>query len=446
MDAHATPRTFATMVRAGLAALATSALLAGCGGGDTPTTQTADSQAAQLQAGTTGGAQDEATASRLNLPWWCRIHACGPVRLRIDGSQLSGPNGAPLRLRGVNVEGVTKQDVDTIADQFHMNMIRLRISFIPENRAASESGFTDAYLAQIDSWVNFIRARKLWMVLEMRANDNVANSPDFYDTTKTGPCDKPTTCANFGYYLKAWKYLAARYKSTDYIAGYGLLAEPSTDKLQVPDQHLVLLNFQKTLMNEITAIDARTPFFVGPSYNYDTMEYANDAYYDELAPYHGRLVYEVNFLTPKEWIQNGTWTVNASKPAYPFADPADGYDSLLQGAKPGDSMEKTFNKRRVEDGNYQKTLSKGMIAWYLQWPLQFRERHQVPLYVDQFGAATEAIGQLAYEDDLIRFFEAHDLHWTRWSYNAAGPESQGRTLLPPNDAAIRYYTTLGAGW
>lgn len=370
-----------------------------------------------------------------------------PLRLRIQGAQLADPGGRAIRLRGVNVEGVNAQDVATIADTFRMNMIRLRISFTPDHRADTESGFSDAYRAQIDEWVALIRARRLWMVLELRANDNVANSPDFYDTGKTGPCDKPASCADFGYYLKAWRYLAARYKDSDYIAGYGLLAEPSANKTGLPEPHRVLVNFQKTLMDAISAIDARTPFFIGPDYNYDTMEFARDEYFDHFMPaYRDRLVYEVNYLTPKEWLQSGGWTVDAGRPTYPFGDPPDGYASLLQGGAPGDAPEKTYNRRRVEPGNYEKTLSRGHIAWYLQWPLQFRQRHQVPLYVDQFGASSDALGQLAYEGDLIEFFEANDLHWTRWSYNAAGPDGAGRTLLPPNDAAIAFYTARGAGW
>lgn len=370
-----------------------------------------------------------------------------PARLTIDGTRLLGPDGQPVRLRGVNVNGVDADDIETIAGTFGMNMIRLRISFTPENRADTDSGFSDAYRQQIDQWVEAARARKVWMVLEMRANDSVSNDADFYDTTKTHACAKPTSCANFGYYLKAWRYLASRYKDTDYIAGYGLLAEPSANKTGRPDAHLVLVAFHRALMDEISTIDARTPFFIGPNYNYDTMEYVRDEHFTSFMPaYRNRLVYEVNFLTPKEWIQNGSWTLGADKPVYPFPDPVDGYDSLLQGGGDGDSMEKTYNARRVEDGNYQKTLSKGFIAWYLQWPLAFRERHQVPLYVDQFGASSEAQGQLAYEQDLIDFFEAHDLHWTRWSYNAAGPDGAGRTLLPPNEAAISFYTALASRW
>jgi hypothetical protein len=233
----------------------------------------------------------------------------------------------------------------------------------------------------------------------------------------------------------------------DYIAGYGLLAEPSTDKTGAADPQATLITFQQALMTALNDIDPRTPFFVGPAYNYDTMEYGDPRYYTGLAGlWPNRVVYEVNFLMPKEWVQNGE--VDGRRPTYPLADPTDGYDSLLANGKPGEPIEKTFNTQRVLPENYPKTLSNGFIPWYLQWPIQFRKDHPVPLYVDQFGASSLAHGQREYEADLIRYFEAHDLHWTRWSYNAYNedsPDSQSRTLLDDfavNGPIIRFYTEL----
>jgi len=422
-----------------LAALATATLLGACGGG--------------------GAAPPADTAQALSSHARQEQQGLAPVRLTIQGAKIFGPDGKPIRLRGVNVDGVSVDgpngnDVKTIVDSFGMNLLRLRISFTPENRDdRTASGFTTDYESKIASWVAAARTRKLWMVLEMRANDKVANDPAFYNTKKTGPCTDgtpPERCPNFGYYLRAWKYLATTYKGFDYIAGYGVLAEPSTDKTGAADPQQTLIDFQKALMSVIHGIDPRTPFFIGPAYNYDTMEYTDDRYFNAFAAdYPNQLVYEVNFLMPKEWIQNGTWTVNDKMPTYPKADPVDGYDSLLVPEKPGDPMEKAFNFSRVQDGNYQKTLSKGFIDWYLQWPLRFRDHHAVPLYVDQFGASSFAKGQLAYENDLIQYFEKHDLHWSRWSYNAYNEDSTdsaSRTLLPPNDAAIQFYISLAPNW
>lgn len=421
------------------AILIAAGVLAGCGGGSDATEEMRTAQAAS--------ATD------------CAPAGCAPKRLSIQGRTLLDPQGRPVRLRGVNVDGLDVQDGALIAGQFNMNTVRLRITYSKETRANTPSGFRDDYLAQIDDWVEAARAHGLWMVLEMRASDAFSTDPDFYDTRKTGGCAATVTferCPNFGHYRRAWRALAERYRGTDYIAGYGLLAEPSADKTGAADPVRTLVDFQTALMDEISRVDQRTPFFVGPNYNYDTMEYRLDGYF--IPAYQGRVVYAVNFLVPKEWIKDGTWTLPCTtsptprpstdpaapcKPSYPFADPADGYASLLAGADPHVPPEKVFNQQRVKPGQYQKTLSKGFIPWYLQWALGFRDRHEVPLYVDQFGAGSEAQGQLAYEGDLLDFFEAEKLHWTRWSYNAG---DAGRTLEPPNFAAIDFYTRQAPRW
>lgn len=425
----------------------------------------------------------------------CGPTGCAPKRLSIQGRTLLDPQGLAVRLRGVNVDGLDVAEGAVIAGQFNMNAIRLRVTYSKETRADTPSGFRADYLAKIDAWVAAARANGLWMVLEMRASDAIGNDAAFYDTSKTGPCAPKVAferCPHFGYYRQTWRALAERYRGTDYIAGYGLLAEPSADKTGAANPAATLVAFQRALMDEISHVDQRTPFFVGPNYNYDTMEYRLDDYF--IAEYRGRVVYEVNFLAPKEWINNGGWTLPctsisagsgaagstlagskpagtdpagtnpaglasipaaivgsapsggpnpACKPAYPFADPADGYASLLAGADAGTPPERTFNQQRVRPGNYQKTLSKGFIPWYLQWPLAFRDRHDVPLYVDQFGASTAARGQLAYEGDLLDFFEAQGLNWARWSYNAG---DASRTLLPPNSAVIDFYKQQAPRW
>lgn len=441
-------------------------LLAACGGGNTPAP---DAQAPGRSAALSSN---------------CGENACSPLRLRIRGRQILGPDLKPLRLRGFNIEGLrsnidpndprSPSDADVIADKFHANLLRMRISFTPDTRDKAETnatgGFTQAYADEIRRWVSLAQRRGLWVVMEMRANDRSTNDPDFYDTSKTGPCTPasgktPQNCPNFGYYLRAWQYLASTYGKEDYIAGYGLLAEPSADKA-FGDRDTArnqLVAFQLALMRGISAAgDTATPFFVGPNYNYDTLEYdlgtgqylgPNAWYYQGLAgEFRGRLVYEVNYLIPKEWVQAGNWPDQPTspppdgRPSYLYATP-DSFESLLShdpaSTQPPESW---FNQNMRDPANYMKALSAGMPAWYLQWPLRFATEFQVPMYVDQFGASSLAAGQVAYERDLLCHFENGGLHWSRWSYNAGGHSD--RTLLPDdplNAAIIGFYAGLKPG-
>jgi hypothetical protein len=439
-----------------LTAILGAALVAACGGGG------------QDSAGQAGAG----TASAQHAAQSCPDQGCGPLRLKIDGRQIKGPDGKALRLRGFNVEGLKPPvsphepgDADIIADQYHMNLLRLRISFTPETRDpdpnSSTGGFKPDYAADIARWVELARRRGLWMVVEMRVNDKVARSPDFYDTRKTGPCTDQgaDTCPNFYYYQKAWTFLADKLRTVDYIAGYGLLAEPSADKAygSRDEARHRLTDFQLALMRAISAKDAVTPFFVGPNYNYDTLEYdvqdansPNNEYFTKLQDFRGRLVYEVNYLVPKDWIQSGNWPAPlqsgnpADKPEYPYPRPHDGYRSLLDGGLDGEPPERTFNRNlEASRTNYEKALSPPMGAWYLQWPIGFRDKFDVPVYVDQFGASSNAKGQVGYEHDLLCIFEATGLHWTRWSYNAGRDPT--RTLQPDeplNAPIIGFYSNL----
>lgn len=376
------------------------------------------------------------------------------IRPKIVGKDIVGPEGYPIfPLRGATVIDIDQAGVDEVKDVLHFNFVRFMIEFKPDNRDYSTlkpgqedltGGFKPEFLAHIDAQVNLLKARGVWAVLEMRVDDELANSPSLYDTSGKGFAD----------YRRAWLFLANKYKNTDYIAAYGLLAEPSANKaFKDPDEARgKLTTFYRTLMDTITTVDARTPFSVGTDWNYDSMQYRYDDYYTAYTPYHGRLIYVVNFLMPKPWIQDGTSPVaGQANPTYPLLPQPLTYDSLIT-PKPSEKldaikdMERIFTKRRVEPGNFEKMLSPGFVAWYLHWALEFRDKYQVPMYIDQFGASIYAEGHLTYEANVVSFAERNGLGWARWAYNAGSPE---RMLRPPvrhanpaNDAVLNFYSSL----
>ncbi len=341
----------------------------------------------------------------------------GPLRLRVDGTRILDPSGAPIRLRGANLEGVTDAEAAELHDVLHLSFVRLRVSFEGANRDDTQpSHLAPAYRASIGAWLKALRDHHVWALIEMRTDDATANAPGLY--TKGAP--------DFVAYTAAWTAIASDARDVDYIAGYGLLAEPSPDKAKtLADPVNALVDLQTALMDAITsgAHDTRTPFFVGPAFNYDAMEYRRSDYYDRLAAYAGRLVYEVNVLQPKPFIDEGLGAdgLPATYPA--VASPVDfsSFLSVRSGESFGaDELEKIFNARRKEQDSFVKLLSPDFFPWYLSWPLAFRDAHQVPLVVDQFGVTSGAKtrGGLDYERDLIQFAEGHDIHWCRWAYNA----------------------------
>src|SRR5262249_33864693 len=142
----------------------------------------------------------------------------------------------------------------------------------------------------------------------------------------------------------------------------------------------------------------------------------------------------------KPWIDNGT-SPSGSVMLYPQPSPTD-FSSLIT-PRPGErftsnDLEKIFAKRKQEPGEFKKMLCPEFIAWYLQWPVAFRNKFHVPLYVDQFGASSNSLGQLAYENDSIQFMESHGLGWSRWSYNAGS----ATRMLKHDPQATAFYKSL----
>ena len=374
-----------------------------------------------------------------------------PLRLQVSGRQLLGPDGRAVRLFGANLRDnlgggggpmVTAEEADDLARNLRFTFVRLRISWEGTNRDdADPSGFSAALRQDLAASVELLRARGLWILLEMRTDDVTANAPALYDPASS----------TFAAYRKAWVWLARTFRGTDRIAGYGLLAEPSPDKAGL-DPVPALVGFQAALMGGIAAEDDRTPFFVGPAYNYDTLGYRWDAYATDprLAPFRGRLVYEVNLLQPKPWIDDGSLPDGVPAASGTWPQPEGDLNALLTVA-PGESLqrpqddERIFTRRRQEPAGFPLLLSRGFPSWYLGFARAFAERHQVPMVVDQFGASTKvnasgAGQQLGYEQAVIEAAEAAGFGWCRWIYKSRAEDRS----LAGNPEVEAFYRAIGA--
>lgn len=207
-----------------------------------------------------------------------------------------------------------------------------------------------------------------------------------------------------------------------------------------------LTRFQLGLMAAITANDQRTPFFVGPDWNYASMQYRFDEYFTAFADagYQGRLVYEVNFLRPKPWIDDGTGPDGGLQRYGSYPAPTS-FDDLIT-PFPGESYrtdggdtEIILRDRTDVSPWFEWSMTPQFMSWYLTPALAFRARHHVPMVVDQFGASTRSPGQLEFERDLLTLFEQQGLSYSRWGYNTRPPD---RALLGNADAGAFYYDWL----
>jgi hypothetical protein len=390
-----------------------------------------------------------------------------PARLTLSG-RVFRHGGKDVKLRGGNFEGLvtakTAGDQAAVVADFtqnlHLNFARYRISFDNVNRPSCLSEEQEAYLDD----VHYLTDAGVWVLIEMRAEDAwSASSPDLY---------VPGTAVNTNYKC-AWTYAANKVKSLPFIAGYGLLAEPSANKNFPQGESADKLRaFQIDLMNHLTndVGDTWTPFFLGADYNYDTMQFRKDAshdgdlYFTALpTAYKKRVAYEVNFLTPKPWINEGTgpgpdlnaWDLGAPL-AFPQPDPtgAAPFDFFVTPNAPpfsgetGWDLERIFSHHREDPSQFPKLLSRAFIPWYMGYALGFSQRNSVPIVVDQFGAARESNttgqivqGQVEFERALVQWFEQNQFGWSRWGYNAG--DHTRKMDDPSENTEIRsFYATL----
>lgn len=389
-----------------------------------------------------------------------------PKRLSISGRSLLDA-GQVVKLRGGNFEGLASKgdeaakraEVLDFTATLKLNFARYRISF--DNVTDRASCLSEEQERYVDD-IHYLTEAKVWVLLEMRAEDAwTSDSPDFY---------LPGTALNQQYKC-AWSYVVSRIKNLPYIAGYGVLAEPSANKnFPATESMTRLQTFQVDLMNHISdgLGDRWTPFFIGPDFNYDTMQlrkdetHDGDSYLSALpAAYQRRVVFEVNFLNPKPWINEGAlpgpnleeWDLGASI-AYPQPNPGgeapfDYFITPNAGPFTGEhgmGMENVFSRHREDPEKFPRLLSPAFIEWYLSFALGFAERNNVPLVIDQFGAADFAAdgravqGQVSFESDLVAYFEAHQLGWSRWGYNAG---DSNRRMNKVEDTPIRrFYMNL----
>ncbi|MBI2513532.1 MAG: hypothetical protein HYV96_16305 [Opitutae bacterium] len=441
-----------------------------------------------------------------------------PKRLTIRGAQIYDEFQRPIVLRGANVnadDGALPPATAAaeVKNTYHMNCARLPVEFKyfpqghpehdnrtldrngdlvdlytystdinqPVTRTSTPNGIPDIVeLTQI--WVNALTAQGIWTYLEARANDCDANAEQVKPNQNDGHF-YDTTSLRHEKFLAFWKAIASAFKNTDYIAGYGILAEPSASRLgtsNTPPAEPVttLTTFQIAVMNHISdavngAGDTWTPFFVGADFNYDTLQFRYSDYDAVIAAHPERCIFEVNVLMPKPWIQHG-WS--ATTPAIPV-DPLPDWDACYGATTtPGDPtgtqysypqtalpdygvlLQRTqaeidaddphaweeeiiFNRRRIETDKFPGLLNRAFFEWYLQhYATQFMAANKVPFVLDQFGASTDAIGQLTYEKELIETAEKFGLGWTRWGYNAGSSTRQ----IHGNPAVEIYYEDIGA--
>ncbi|GAA5175662.1 hypothetical protein GCM10025771_08430 [Niveibacterium umoris] len=310
----------------------------------------------------------------------------GPYRfLHAAGTQWVDEAGTPVRLRGVAFgnEVYSKNPLPTAhhgeADYARlramgMNLVRFYLYYGTLEDDAAPFRYKDEGWAWLDRNLAWARAHGVYLILNMHVPQGGFQSLGAGVALWSQP-------ANQERFVAMWRAIAARYANEPVIAGYDLLNEPVVPRSKLEWQRLA----QRTA-RAIREVDARHTVIV-ERVNSVAGKWDNDAEMNFVTIDDPNLVYTFHFYEPFAFTHTHA----------PWA-----------------------NMAHVEGGQWGPQR-RGEISRGLQRYLDWGRRHDVPLYLGEFGlirAAFEAKRNgLAWAADMVDLAEAADLPWTWHSYH-----------------------------
>jgi endoglucanase len=251
-------------------------------------------------------------------------------------------------------------------------------------------------LAELDAAVTAAEQAGLFVVLTCREGPG---RPDFERSHEIW-----RDAAAQDAYAGMWADIASHYRGRNSIVGYDLMCEPHPDD----DASKPLGNWNQLAAKITAAIraeDLRTPILV------NSIGWAYPQRFDVLQPTgDGRTVYNVHFYDPHYY----THQQPADKVVYPgFKVPSESTPAWEQ---------------RVMEARFAPVLA-------------FQRKHQVPIFVGEFGCARYAPGVEQWLGDQIDFYEQNHWSWAYWAFREWDVMNIERTA-DPSDKTNRADTPL----
>lgn len=297
-------------------------------------------------------------------------------RLTLRGSEILDPQGKPVTLRGFSWGrwGMARpgDGKENVAQGATMVRIPLRWWGIYgdesiDSRADAAPGHIDpAHLAELDRMIQDASSAGLWIDLFIDSDCGQNGTQEDKGTAKY--CDPEGKYGSNGRnfwsdraerakFFEVWKFVADRYKDTPYIGMYELLPEPNPAGYSAEE----VSQFYQELIAAIRPIDSRTPFLVGAykGYNIKSVE---SAYIKTSVP----IIYTGNLFV------------------------------------------------YTERGNSASVI--GNLEERLKYLTDFRDKYQVPVFVQQTGARSGDDPEAVYADAVLSLLNKNRVGWAWWTY------------------------------
>ena len=253
---------------------------------------------------------------------------------------------------------ITKKDANIIKS-LGFNCVRIPFNY----RIIEEEGV--GYLKKVAEW---FYGQKVYVILDMHAVPGAQNCD--WHSDSSGRAGFFENESDRKYFLKLWKDISTAFKDDEYLAGYDVMNEPVTDKIDILKQAYRDVN--KTIRDNN---DNHIIFYEG-----------------------NRWAQEVDFI-PELLEENNAISIHFYEPTkYTFNQIADlKYPGRIDGVQ--------WNKSRIS--RYLKKYS----------------AFNIPIYVGEFGVASRCPHcsyELNWLRDALNNFKRYGYHFTYWTYKSAG--------------------------
>ena len=337
--------------------------------------------------------------------------------VRLSLAPLPSPctfrNFAPLRktpkFRGAMIGSLRNEEEDSIrefAEVWGGNLVRYQ--FVGGGSANTPEKYRkwgEEQMAGLDRKLEFFQKYGIKVVIDLHS----------------GPATANELLQNIGIWsVKAqdmivdlWREIARRYKGNPNIWGYDLLNEPLEPSYVYRENGALDWNrLAERIGKAIREIDLDTPIIVGSAIG------GNPAGFAALRPIDvPNTIYTVHFYLPHGYTHQGV------------------HGAKMTGAYPGVECDgRVWNKEQLREA--------------LKPVVEFQKRHNVPIYVGEFGVARWAPGAEQYLTDCLDLFEEYGWDWTYHAYrewtgwsaeHSSDPNDlQRHRTTPRKELLIRY--------
>ena len=330
--------------------------------------------------------------------------------LKVSGKDIVGETGKKVRLRGVNLGGwlmmegyilggrnipetefkrnlarrvgedkgreflkkyrgcfINEKDIKNIKDM-GFNCVRVPFNYRLIEEDSNPFVYLKEGLGYLDKLVDWCTKYGIYCILDLHAAPGSQNRDCHSDSSGKALLWEKKSFQERCSCL--WKELAWRYRLRSCIAGYDVLNEP------VIEDGSKLNGVYKDIVMTIRSVDKRHIIFLEGNYWAQNLDILDTSYDDNI-------VYSIHFYHPIDFTFN-------FKPGLTY---------------PG----------KIGGENWNKMKLRRLLQPYEK----FMEKHNVPLFVGEFGINSrcpECSSELNWLEDVLEVFDGFDFHWTYWTY------------------------------